>query len=184
METIDAVALGWIHREAVRFVRYRLSLGDARFEVDDIEQEGLMTWLRVAPQFWPHASPAERMAFFKLAFTRHLIDLSRVARYDAWRLKVAVADVASATGRSETEVLDQLGCVEEHATLAVKIAQAPQPVRTFLGLLHGPDGGARLREKTLRPDGTPMKRRERWARMVGADPVDVNLPCLLRQALS
>ena len=128
------------------------------YDVDDLIQEGYLTFYRIAKRYNATDRP-HLMRLFQVSFTRHLHML------------------ASKRTRDSSEVLaeeDLPECADDSARMSTFVAEAPARIRTLLKTLEKVDPKL-LREPYRRnANGSRETYSERLCRLAGIDPkIDV-----------
>jgi DNA-directed RNA polymerase specialized sigma24 family protein len=139
-------------------------------DFDDLVQDGLMTYVRVANRYQHVTERKHLMRLFQISFTNHLHDLA----LKRTRAQQTVANL-------EYQMVEE----QDDGDLLWRLAHAPEPVKSVL-LLHMSEANrARLRKPyRMYSDGQRETLNERWCRILKLDPTTINLPLMVREYLT
>jgi DNA-directed RNA polymerase specialized sigma24 family protein len=188
---MDQGARRWLHKTA-RQHYWRVA---SYIDLDDLVQDGYLTWHRVVTKYADVESRAQLMALFKRVYNMHLHDLANSRSRSV--PEVLHCDMV-ADGVGEDATWEKLVAVFD--TDFLFYAEAPKPIRDLLAAVLSDRGVNKLRaEQRVRvdepaPDRIRVKRRDnvgprlslndRLCALMGCDPALVDLKTTLRNYLT
>lgn len=192
MQTMDEGARRWLHKIA-RQHHWRVA---SYIDLDDLVQDGYLTYHRVVTKYAGTKSRAHIMALFKRVYYNHLHDLANERSHSV--PETLYADIAP-DGVCEEAVWERLLSVVD--TDLVFYSEAPRPVRELLSAISSDRGRKRLRSRSrvrTTPDSPPTRVRtnrtasieirptlnEKFCSLLGCDPSKIDLVSSLRSYLT
>lgn len=196
MQDMDEGARRWLLKTA-RSNYWRVA---SYIDLDDLIQDGYLTYHRVVSRYSQTKSRAHIMALFKRVYHNHLHDLANERSHSV--AEVLYADLISSAGGpsvlSEEQVWERLLAVAD--TDLVFMAEAPRPIRDLLSAVTSERGIRRMRSRQrvrTTPDPEPtrirLKRKiqieprqtlnDKFCSLLGYDPSKVDLVAVLRAYL-
>lgn len=175
MEKMDDSCYRWLRRTAAKH-HWRVA---SFVDLDDLIQDGYLTYQRVLLKYPELRTRRQIMAMFKRIYHMHLHDLAN------WRTKrpreVLHSDLAVADA-DEDNTWDQL--LAQFDDELMLIVEAPERVRQALLAVMSEVGQKRMTsEYRVRKDGTRETLNDRLCSMLGYDPGEVDLVKPMRDYL-
>lgn len=182
---MDAGAKGWLVMQAQRHY-WRVA---DYMEFDDLLQEGIYIWYRVAREYEGYTGRVQTRARLMQAYKRSLLNYFNHLSNIATRAKNEIlAEDVIPDGPAismPNEIWDHLGQQRNVAEYELMVAEAPRAIRYVLRKLfeegRAPGWASQYR---IYPDGTRETLNSKLCRLVGVDPERIDIATPLRSYLS
>lgn len=170
---MDRGARAWVYRTAQKHF-WRVCRW---YDLDDMVQDGYLHWARLTAKYPDVTDRPHMMRLFQITYINHIHDL---AKNRTRQMDDRIADMMPAEV-DPTAALERLWIDRgEDPEFAVRLQQAPEPIKRLLALLSSEDGRRRLSAVYRRKRGGIRESlNERLCRLTGQDPgaVDVEELC-------
>lgn len=158
------------------------------YDLDDLIQDGITHYYLILARYPKVKDRPHIMSLFQLTFNNHINDLSRHRSGHPEILECALGNPKSDDANSEfamSPFARLQGSEPSHETICLIAATAPEPVRKVLAAINSDRGARTMRAAyRVRKGGVRETLNERLCRLIGMDPLEIDLVGLLRSHLT